>query len=421
MVGLANRARCLLVIACLLGASCSSSPEEDLASPTTGGGVTDTTEGDDSFDLVFLEPADEVGVDPFLEGVEVADAPQDQVLEDGAGAASAGQDGVVTLVGGTSRLYAASQRRDACDVEELITGLTGQPSKAEAWAEVQGIDADELPAFIRSLTPVLVTGDFVVTNHGFRAGSFVPKLSVLQAGTAVLVDARGVPRMRCLCGNPLLEPQEAENVRFVGEEWDGFSEEALARVSPADSELTELVVLDVDSGADLELAIGEADAAEQEPTVTGEWTAEVVFDEYAPSRLLPTVEQTTPQVWQISQWDAACESACSLKVEGYVNRVQRRGTDSPPLAELELFADGDRQWTSQWSGPIAGNLDDRGFAELADEFYFDLNIVWVLSWDPGAETVSLDRTIERVPIDASDTRVLTEHVSWRAERNPGDA
>ena len=29
---------------------------------------------------------------------------------------------------------------------------------------------------------------------------------VLQAGTAVMVDDRGVPRAKCSCGNPLREP-----------------------------------------------------------------------------------------------------------------------------------------------------------------------------------------------------------------------
>ena len=45
-----------------------------------------------------------------------------------------------------------------------------------------------------------------MTNHSFVDGRAVAFQSILQAGTAVLVDKDGVPVARCRCGNPLLEP-----------------------------------------------------------------------------------------------------------------------------------------------------------------------------------------------------------------------
>jgi hypothetical protein len=45
-----------------------------------------------------------------------------------------------------------------------------------------------------------------VTNHSFVDGRAVAFQSILQAGTAVLVDQDGVPVARCRCGNPLLKP-----------------------------------------------------------------------------------------------------------------------------------------------------------------------------------------------------------------------
>ncbi|GAP52775.1 serine/threonine protein kinase [Streptomyces azureus] len=52
----------------------------------------------------------------------------------------------------------------------------------------------------------MLRADTGVTNHGFRAGRAAVLQAVLQAGTAVLVDDRGVPRVRCACGNPLRPP-----------------------------------------------------------------------------------------------------------------------------------------------------------------------------------------------------------------------
>ena len=53
------------------------------------------------------------------------------------------------------------------------------------------------------LTPLVLRTDTVVTNHGYIDGAGDAFTSVLQAGTAVLVDDYGVPAVRCYCGNPL--------------------------------------------------------------------------------------------------------------------------------------------------------------------------------------------------------------------------
>jgi hypothetical protein len=72
---------------------------------------------------------------------------------------------------------------------------------------VLGISPTEkaVAAYIRHLRPVTLTRDTRVTNHTFVDGRAVAFQSILQAGTAVLVDKDGVPVARCRCGNPLLE------------------------------------------------------------------------------------------------------------------------------------------------------------------------------------------------------------------------
>jgi Domain of unknown function (DUF6777) len=95
-----------------------------------------------------------------------------------------------------------------CDRELLIRSLKAQPEKLREWARTVGIspDFETVARYIRELTPVTLTTDTRVTNHNFVNGRAVGYQSILQAGTAVLVDKDGIPRARCRCGNPLLEP-----------------------------------------------------------------------------------------------------------------------------------------------------------------------------------------------------------------------
>jgi hypothetical protein len=47
-----------------------------------------------------------------------------------------------------------------------------------------------------------------------------------------MVDARGVPRVRCACGNPLLDPQATASApTFTGTRWTGFSPANIQRIT----------------------------------------------------------------------------------------------------------------------------------------------------------------------------------------------
>src|SRR2546429_115073 len=70
-------------------------------------------------------------------------------------------------------------------------------------ASVEGIEPNDIATYVASLTPVILTSDTLVTNHGYANGHATTLRSVLQAGTAVMVDNTGVPRVKCNCGNPL--------------------------------------------------------------------------------------------------------------------------------------------------------------------------------------------------------------------------
>jgi len=105
-----------------------------------------------------------------------------------------------------------------CDRELLIRSLIARPDRLREWARVLGVTptAGAVTDFIRKLRPVTLTRDTRVTNHSFVDGQAVEFQSILQAGTAVLVDEDGVPVARCRCGNPLLQPKFIADAECFG-------------------------------------------------------------------------------------------------------------------------------------------------------------------------------------------------------------
>lgn len=105
-----------------------------------------------------------------------------------------------------------------CDRELLIRSLRARPDRVREWARVLDVDPDitAVARYIRGLRSVTLTRDTRVTNHSFVDGRAVGFQSILQAGTAVLVDEKGVPVVRCRCGNPLLKPIHIETAKCFG-------------------------------------------------------------------------------------------------------------------------------------------------------------------------------------------------------------
>lgn len=154
-------------------------------------------------------------------------------------------------------LYGGSRDVGTCDVDQLVEFLTdpANADKAEAWAGVLGIDADEIGEVVAELTPLRLRFDTRVTNHGFDGDRATPLQSVLQAGTAVLVDDRGVPRVKCACGNPLLPPEDGGSAGDAGDAWDGFDPDRIASVK-ARRAVDAFVLVDIDDGVLFERPVG---------------------------------------------------------------------------------------------------------------------------------------------------------------------
>lgn len=217
---------------------------------------------------IHLEPSGEPGTDPFTDRRVTAAAtfPQEVTAAavDPAGLTAGTPGGPLLISGDTAALYAGSpagntalyggsNEQDVCDADALIAFLTANPAKAAAWAAVHSLAPADLTTYIRSLTPVVLTADTTVTNHGFAAGRAVARQSVMQAGTAVLVDPRGVPAVRCACGNPLLPPETVDlpAADLAGTPWAGFDPARVLAVRAAAQDQATFTLVDVTSGAAL--------------------------------------------------------------------------------------------------------------------------------------------------------------------------
>ena len=107
-----------------------------------------------------------------------------------------------TRSGGTTGLYAATTP-PACTTADFLTQLQADPAKLAAFGGVYELGAGDVPAFVDSLSPVVLRANTSVTDHPFVGGAFVPQPAVLAAGTAVLVNSYGEPTVKCFNGNPL--------------------------------------------------------------------------------------------------------------------------------------------------------------------------------------------------------------------------
>ena len=87
-----------------------------------------------------------------------------------------------------------------------------------------------------------------MTNNGYANGAATPFQTVLEAGTAVLIDEYGVPRVRCSCGNPLSPPVSYGTPTYTGTPWSSFQPTGVIVVQPAPTRITVITLVDVTTG-----------------------------------------------------------------------------------------------------------------------------------------------------------------------------
>ncbi|MFE1411743.1 DUF6777 domain-containing protein [Streptomyces sp. NPDC058746] len=212
---------------------------------------------------VYLQPVASAGPDPFTTSSATAEsAPVQPPLPNPTGR------GIRTVSADTPGLYGGTQRLGSCDVEQQVHHLTEDSAKARAFAEAADIEQAKIPEFLRGLTPVVLRADTRVTNHGFRDGRADGYQSVLQAGTAVLVDEHGMPRVRCGCGNPLGSPRSAKGSPVhKGDAWNGYQPNQVVVIEPTVHVIKSLVIVNTADNTWLERKRGDDGAQDRPPQV----------------------------------------------------------------------------------------------------------------------------------------------------------
>ena len=143
--------------------------------------------------LVSLEAANTAGSSPWMDSTTSPDLPRRlNRVEDTSTADTR------TVSGDQVGLYGGSTNQAVCDRDKMVNFLERNPVQGAAGRTVAGVS--DIRAFASTLSPVVLLHDTRVTNHGFKNGTPTTFQSVLQTGTAVLVDNRGIPRVRCDSG-----------------------------------------------------------------------------------------------------------------------------------------------------------------------------------------------------------------------------
>ncbi|GAA2769631.1 DUF6777 domain-containing protein [Streptomyces showdoensis] len=209
-------------------------------------------------------------------GAQSPDAFTPSTAQEGAPARSGtAPDGVVgtpvpaarEVGGATPGLYAGTRSVASCDVARQVALLTAEPARARSFAEAAGIPESEVAGWLRGLTPVMLRADTRVTDHGYRDGRATAFQSVLQGGTAVLVDRYGTPRVRCACGSPLRSPSAGPGAVHAGEPWPGYAPDRVVAVTPTSTVVTSLVIASLADNTWIERTAGSDGEGDRRPGV----------------------------------------------------------------------------------------------------------------------------------------------------------
>ena len=236
-----------LIIALIVAVTSGGDDKNKQAAGGTGGGE------------IFLQPISEPGPDSFGPNVAAPLPPNTippSTLATTPTTVAGGKLAITARSGAARGLYGGTKDQSTCDKQGMIDFLNQNPSKKAAWAQVQGISTSDVPAYIDSLASVVLRDDTRVTNHGYKNGKPTSFHAILQAGTAVLVDNRGVPRARCACGNPLTPPVAVPTTPvYKGDPWTGFSPTNITVINQSTTIINNITVINIVTGDTINVTI----------------------------------------------------------------------------------------------------------------------------------------------------------------------
>lgn len=222
-------------------------------------------------DPVTLVAANHPGPGPFLAtsaatSIAVSEKATQEIRSTVGELPTAAERGVRLASGARALLYGGTADGVECDTAAIANQLRSRPDRSASWVVPLRLEPAEVPYYLNVLTPAVLTADTWVTAHSAAAPAHQ---AVLQAGTGVLVDPAGVPRVHCASGDPLAPPA---NRRFTelavdGRSWPGFTPADVVAIAYSDAPasftdpvpnrpLNEFVLLDLASGEPLVRPVG---------------------------------------------------------------------------------------------------------------------------------------------------------------------
>jgi hypothetical protein len=227
--------------------------------------------------------------------------------------------------------------------------------------------------------------DTRITNHGFVGTHPTTVQSVFQAGTAVLIDVPGVPRVRGLSGNPLTTPITLTGrPKLVGTPWPGYRPGALAEVRPTTAVITNFALVDVVTGQPFNRPAG--------TTGTSDTPHTQLVAPPQPAPTTPQGAQPTPTTGQAPQLDIA----------GTYLYYRNGGSCGPNTSTtLDVSHQGNTLTMVLFGHPYTGTLGaDGSFEVIESGHHTSLRGVFATE---GGRTIIRDGTAEGIACTATYT------------------
>lgn len=260
---------------------------------------------------VFLQPVTGQGPNPYTPSTvtsTAAPSPEPPAPSSSPSPPARGQM-LRTVSGATPGLYGGTQSVASCDVEQQVRFLAADQAKSRAFARSAGISQAEIPDFLRGLTPVVLRADTRATSHGYSRGTATSYQSVLQAGTPVLVDQYGAPRVRCADGNPLKPPVAVKGaVVQTGRSWVGYQPERVVVVKPTVQMVDSLVIVDIVNNTWIERKSGTDGEQDKRPDVLPPVNPDDIYTYPPPSGLIGPDGSAQPPDGSAQQGDSTGQS-----------------------------------------------------------------------------------------------------------------
>jgi hypothetical protein len=206
-------------------------------------------------DEIYLDAAESEGTNPFVRGGTTTPSPF-QGANLPTPPLSDKKEGVFhSYPGTTPGLYGGVQNTSTCNTDQIIGFLEGNPAPAAVWSRVLRIPPSAIRSYVTGLTPVILRTDTRVTSYGLKGDEAIASQAVLQAGTSILTEPSGLPRVRCGSGNPLdtarVAPRSSSGGggggRYLGTPWPGFSPTTVIVIAPT-RPIGAIIIVDLNRG-----------------------------------------------------------------------------------------------------------------------------------------------------------------------------